>query len=423
LVQWNSQNISGLPTLVGISFANAQFHWKIAMNIANSCLSGKRLLIMQLTTRQIRSEILLVACCILLLQACQGDLMPANNSIDSTVSDDQETTIRFAAEYGAVVRTIESNGIELRIAEAGEGPLVILVHGWPESWFSWRHQITALAQAGYHVVAPDMRGYGGSTIPDQIEDYNILELTADVAGIIDALNAESATLVGHDWGAPIVWQTALLYPQKVNAVVGMSVPFRGRSNNRPARALRQSPDDDFFYTSYFQEPGVAEAEFDAAPRVFIARLFTSRSPGTPTLPPKVTDPRASAGGWIDRLGEPVRLPDWLSETELDYYAAEFSRVGFKGGINYYRNGALNWDLTPQLAGARIQQPALFIAGELDIVNRGATTEDLEATNGPNFDDLRNVILIPGVGHRNQQQAPLETNRYLLTFLDSLHESD
>ena len=362
---------------------------------------------------------LLLLSCIFLLQACQGNLLPAPATSELTTFNEEENTVRLAAKYGAQIRTIESNGIELRIAEAGEGPLVILVHGWPESWFSWRYQLQALALAGYHAVAPDMRGYGGSTIPDEIEDYNILQLTADVAGIVDALNEESATLAGHDWGAPIVWQTALLYPDIINAVVGMSVPYRGRSQNRPSRALRQSPDDDFSYTAYFQEPGVAESEFDAAPRSFIARLFTSRSPGTPTLPPRVTDPRASAGGWLARLGEPERLPDWLSGSELDYYANEFGRVGFRGGINYYRNSSRNWDLTSSLAGARIQQPALFIAGELDIVNRGATVEELRRVNQPNFVELHDVILIPGVGHRNQQQAPLETNKFLLDFLNSL----
>jgi pimeloyl-ACP methyl ester carboxylesterase len=364
---------------------------------------------------------LLLVSCVFLLQACQGILAPAANSRNLTALSDEEVTVRLAAEYGATIRTIESNGINLRIAEAGEGPLVILVHGWPESWFSWRYQIQALAQAGYHAVAPDMRGYGGSTIPDAIEDYNILELAADVAGIVNALNEESATLVGHDWGAPIVWQTALLYPDTINAVVGMSVPFRGRSQSRPSRAIRQAPDEDFFYTAYFQEPDVAETEFDADPRTFIARLFTSRSPGTPTFPPRVTDPRASAGGWIDRLGEPERLPDWLSETELDYYAREFSRVGFRGGINYYRNGSRNWDLTSRLAGAQIQQPALFIAGEVDIVNRGATVQQLREINQPNFVDLHDLILIPGVGHRNQQQAPLETNQLLLGFLNSISD--
>jgi pimeloyl-ACP methyl ester carboxylesterase len=338
---------------------------------------------------------------------------------EGSVIDSQ--TVELAAEFGAEVRTIEANGIELRLVEAGTGPLVILVHGWPESWYSWRHQLPALAQAGYRVVAPDMRGYGGSSLPSAIEDYNIKELTADVAGIVSALGEESAVLVGHDWGAPIVWQTALLYPEKIDAVVGLSVLYGGRSSNKPNRPLRQDPEDDFFYISYFQDPGVAEAEFDADPKSLIARLYTSRSPGTPTHPPEVTDPRASAGGWLKRLGEPMRLPDWLTETDLNYYTSEFKKSGFKGGINYYRNGALNWELTPELAGAMIHQPALFIVGELDIVNRGATKEELEVRAEPHFADLRGIVLQPGIGHRNQQQAPEDTNRLLIEFLNSLDQ--
>ncbi len=330
-----------------------------------------------------------------------------------------DRTAELAARFGGSVRYIESNGIRLRLVEAGQGPLVILVHGWPESWYSWRYQIQALAEAGYHAVAPDMRGYGGSTIPADIEGYNIRELTADVAGIVSAMGEESAVVVGHDWGAPIAWQSALLYPELFHAVVGLNVMYGGRAAERPVRALRQAPDEDFFYTRYFQEPGVAEAEFDTDPRALIARLYTSRSPGTPTHPPEVSDPRADAGGWLPRLGEPIELPDWLSDEDVDYYAGEFARVGFRGGINYYRNTTLNWDLTEELAGKQVTQPALFIAGELDIVNRGASQEELMARGGPHFEDLRGVHLQPGVGHRNQQQAPESSNRLLLEFLDSL----
>ena len=335
------------------------------------------------------------------------------------VSTNTVRTEELAARFGGEVTYVDSNGIRLRLVEAGLGPLVILVHGWPESWYSWRHQLQALADAGYHAVAPDMRGYGGSTIPENIEDYNIIELSADVAGIVSALGEDSAVVVGHDWGAPIAWQSALLYPDVFKAVVGLSVMYGGRSETKPVRAQPQDPDDDFFYTRYFQEPGVAEAEFDANPRALIARLYTSRSPGTPTEPPEITDPRASAGGWIKRLGEPIRLPHWLSEEDLDYYVSEFKKVGFRGGINYYRNGTLNWELTTQLAGKKIGQPALFIAGDLDIVNRGATQDQLEARGRPQFDDLRGVILQAGIGHRNQQQAPEDTNRLLIEFLNSL----
>ncbi|MCH7673127.1 MAG: alpha/beta hydrolase [Proteobacteria bacterium] len=343
----------------------------------------------------------------------------SNEVAQVNVSTHTDRTEELAARFGGEVTYVDSNGIRLRLVEAGIGPLVILVHGWPESWYSWRHQLQALADAGYHAVAPDMRGYGGSSIPENIEDYNIIELTADVAGIVSALGEDSAVVVGHDWGAPIAWQSALLYPDVFKAVVGLSVIYGGRSETRPVQALRQEPDDDFFYARYFQEPGVAEAEFDADPRALIARLYTSRSPGTPTEPPEITDPRASAGGWIKRLGEPIRLPYWLSKEDLDYYVSEFENVGFRGGINYYRNGTLNWELTTQLAGKKISQPALFIAGDLDIVNRGATQDQLEARGRPQFDDLRGVILQAGIGHRNQQQAPEDTNRLLIEFLDSL----
>lgn len=349
-----------------------------------------------------------------LLASCTGE---TTEPPDMTPYIDQTETL--AAQYGGSVRLIESNGISMRIVEAGSGPLVILVHGWPESWYSWRHQLRPLADAGYHVVAPDMRGYGGSARPPNIEDYDILQLTADVAGIVAAVGDTRAIVVGHDWGAPIAWQSALLYPEIFTAVVGMSVIYAGRSPNRPVVKLRQDADDDFFYTSYFQTPGVAEAEFDANPRQLISRLYTSRSPGTPALPPEVTDPRAGAGGWLPRLGEPVRLPDWLSEADLDYYTAQFEWVGFAGGINYYRNSVRNWELTAQLTGVKISQPALFLAGDLDIVNRGATRDELAARMAPHFEDLREVILLPGIGHRVQQQAPVETNRILLEFLRSL----
>ena len=331
-----------------------------------------------------------------------------------------DRTIELAAKYGAQVRTVESNGIRLRIVEAGDGPLVILVHGWPESWYSWRHQFSALAEAGYKVVAPDMRGYGGSAIPSAIEDYNIKELAADVSGIITALGEESAAIVGHDWGAPIAWHTALLYPEKIDAVVGLSVLYGGRSLKKPNRPIRQNPEDEFFYISYFQEPGVAEAEFDNDPEALIARLYTSRSPGTPTHIPEITDTRAIAGGWIKRLGEPVQLPTWLTKQDLDYYVSEFRRSGFEGGINYYRNGTLNWELTSDLDGAKIQQPALFIAGELDIVNQGASQDELEVRAQSHFEDLRGVVLQSGIGHRNQQQAPEDTNRLLIEFLGALN---
>ena len=219
------------------------------------------------------------------------------------------------------LRTIESNGIEMRIAEMGEGPLVLLIHGWPESWYSWRHQIPALAEAGYHAVAPDMRGYGGTDAPESIEEYDIVRLTADVVGIIDALGEERAVVIGHDWGAIVAWHCALLHPDRFSAVVGMSVPYSGRARVSLIDSLKRAYGDNFFYILYYQEPGKAEAEFDADPRGILSRLYLS--PDSPREAPTLTDPKMGAGGWIPRLGKPKGLPDWLTAEDLDYYVGEF----------------------------------------------------------------------------------------------------
>ena len=316
------------------------------------------------------------------------------------------------------LRTIESNGIEMRIAEMGEGPLVLLIHGWPESWYSWRHQIPALAEAGYHAVAPDMRGYGGTDAPESIEEYDIVRLTADVVGIIDALGEERAVVVGHDWGAIVAWHCALLHPDRFSAVVGMSVPYSGRARVSLIDSLKRAYGDNFFYILYYQEPGKAEAEFDADPRGILSRLYLS--PDSPREAPTLTDPKMGAGGWIPRLGKPKGLPDWLTAEDLDYYVGEFQGAGFRGGINYYRNFHRNWEITSELDGVKVGQPALFIAGARDVVIGGADQAQLEASMGAAMEDLRGVTLIPEIGHWVQQEAPEKTNEALLEFLKSLN---
>ena len=314
------------------------------------------------------------------------------------------------------------NGLRMRVAEQGDGPLVLFVHGWPESWYSWRHQIPAVAAAGYHAAAPDMRGYGGTTAPSAAADYDITHLCADLTGLVGVLGEEEAVLVGHDWGAVAGWQCALLEPDVFRAVVNMSVPYRGRSRRSPIEIWQQSFGENFFYILYFQEldengSGIAEAEFDADPEGILSRLYAS--PGTPRNDPEVTDPLRSAGGWIPRLGAPTELPRWLSQEDLDYYVGEFTRAGFRGGISYYRNFHRNWETTPQLDGAHLQQPSLFIAGEQDVVIGGATQEQLEEGMGAVIDDLRGVHLIPDTGHWVQQERPAEVNGLLLEFLASL----
>ncbi len=319
---------------------------------------------------------------------------------------------------GVTFRFIETNGIRMRIAEAGEGPLVVLAHGWPESWYSWRHQLTALAAAGFHAVAPDMRGYGGTDKPDAVEAYDITELAGDVVGILDALGAERAHLVGHDWGSIAAANTALFRPERLESLTLMSVPYTGRPDRPPLQIFTELFGDDFFYILYHNEPGgIAEAEYDADPRGLLSRMYLS--PDSPRHEPEVTDPKRAAGGWIPRLGAPKELPAWLTAADLDHIVATFERSGFRGGVNYYRNFDRNWELTESFAGAAIQVPTAFIAGAQDMVIGGADESALRATMGSTVADLRDIVLIPEVGHWVQQEAPEETSEALLAFVRSV----
>src|SRR5690348_859554 len=234
-------------------------------------------------------------------------------------------------------RTIETNGIRMHIAEQGSGPLVLLCHGFPESWYSYRHQLPALADAGYHAVAPDMRGYGRTERPDAIDRYTLLHLVGDMIGLIDVLGADSAVIVGHDWGAPVAWHSALLRPDRVRGVVGLSVPFHPRGPRPPTTLLAQTPDA-IAYALYFQEPGVAEAEFERDVRGSLARLAYAASAdavrgGAPLFDGMV--PRGA--GMLARAVQSPPLPAWLRAEDLDFYTSEFTRTGFRGGLQWYRN--------------------------------------------------------------------------------------
>lgn len=324
------------------------------------------------------------------------------------------------APKGVKLRTVRANGIKLRIAEMGKGPLVLLVHGWPESWYAWRHQLPALAAAGYRVVAPDMRGYGGSDKPQAIEDYDIQHVTGDLAGLVTALGEETAILVGHDWGAIVCWHAVQLHPQRFTALAAMSVPYGGRDRAPPVQSMKAAYKDNFFYILYFQQPGVAEAEFDADPRGILSRLYLS--PDSPRAAPTITDPKMSAGGWIGRMGAPRGLPSWLTQADLDYLVEEYRRAGFRGGINYYRNFDRNWATTPQLDGAKIRQPTIFLAGEKDSVIARAgppSVERLTAQMSRVCTDFRGVTLFPDTGHWLQQERPAEVNRALVAFVNSV----
>lgn len=320
---------------------------------------------------------------------------------------------------GIHFRFIEIDGIRMRVAEMGDtGPLVILAHGWPESWYSWRHQMPALAAAGYRVAAPDMRGYGQTDAPLAVEQYDIEHLAADMVGLIDSYGEQKAIIIGHDWGALVAWYSVLLHPDRFFALVAMSVPYSGRPARSPIDTWREAFGDNFYYILYHQEPGVAEAEYDADPEGILGRLYLS--PDSPREAPEVTDPRREAGGWIPRLGAPKQLPAWLSRADLDYYVSQFEYAGFRGGINYYRNFHRNWEITPQLSTARIAIPTLFVAGEKDVVIAGASAERLQGAMSRVVDDLRGVVLLPGAGHWVQQERPKETNQAVLDFLRGLN---
>ena len=313
-------------------------------------------------------------------------------------------------------RTIATNGVQLHTLEAGEpgAPLVVLAHGFPELAYSWRHQIPALAAAGYHVLAPDQRGYGRTTCPVDIADYNVAALSGDLIGLLDDVGAEKAVFVGHDWGAPVVWGSAQLHPERVEAVVGMSVPPVPRSKVAPTTAFRAIFGDNFFYMLYFQEPGAADAELGADPRRTITRMLGGLT--------RSDDPAAALlmiapgpAGFIERLPETDGLPSWITPEEVDHYVDEFTRTGFTGGLNWYRNMDRNWELLAEPPAATIEVPAMFIGGTADPV-----LSFMRPDRAPELVTGRyREVLIDGAGHWLQQEKPGQVNELLLDFLSSL----
>ncbi len=297
-------------------------------------------------------------------------------------------------------RTIEANGLRVHLTEAGDGPLVVLCHGFPESWYSWRHQLRALAEAGFHVVAPDMRGYGRTDAPAEIEKYTMLHMVGDMVGVVDALGAEQAVIAGHDWGAPIAWHSALLRPDRFRAVIGLSVPYRPRGPVPPTTLMPQN-DEALFYQLYFQKPGVAEAELESDPRAAICNLLYAASGDAPrdesrgALPLGMVSRR---GGFLSNLQSPASLPSWLTEADLDFYAGEFARTGFRGGLNWYRNIDRNWELLAPLAGARVTVPAIYVAGDRDLVVGFRGASELIANLKSFVPELRRTLMLPRCGH-------------------------
>jgi pimeloyl-ACP methyl ester carboxylesterase len=320
---------------------------------------------------------------------------------------------------GITHRFIETNGIRMHVAEKGSGPLVLLCHGFPESWYSWRHQISALADADFHVVVPDMRGYGQTDAPEAIDQYSMLHLVGDMVGVLDALAEDTAVIAGHDWGAPVAWHSALLRPDRFRAVIGLSVPYRPRGKVRPTTVMPRT-DDAVFYQLHFQVPGAAETELEEDVRTSIRGIVlanSGESTGDPAgfgMVPKVAGlrPRIRAAGL-------AALPGWLTETDLDFYVGEFARTGFRGGLNWYRNIDRNWEILAPFAGAKVAVPALHVVGERDLVLTFPGAKELVDNLRTFVPRLQETIMLPGCGHWTQQERPDAVNAAMIGFLHGL----
>ncbi|MET8685224.1 alpha/beta hydrolase [Streptomyces sp. NPDC004732] len=310
------------------------------------------------------------------------------------------THVTIAEWESVATREVTSGDVTLRVFDHGDGrpgrPPVVLCHGFPELAFSWRHQLFALASAGYRVLVPDMRGFGGSGRPADPDAYDILTLCGDLTAVLDDVGADDAVFVGHDWGAAVVWQLALAHPERVRAVAGMSVPVARRAPAPPIPILRKRLGDDF-YMVWFQEPGVA----DAALSRNVRRTLTAKE--------------IWSARWAGRDEAPTSPPPWLDDEELAYYVDTFEHTGFTGGLNYYRNLDRNWELTEHLADRRITQPSLFITGSKDPVGQFMPTKDHDLM----LTDQRGHLVLDGAGHWIQQQRPEDVNAALLEFLSTV----
>lgn len=317
-------------------------------------------------------------------------------------------------------RSLSANGIRIHAVEQGEGPLVLLVHGFPESWYSWRHQLTALAEAGYRAVAIDVRGYGRSSQPSAVSAYRMLCHVGDNVAVVQALGAETAVVVGHDWGAPIAATSALLRPDVFTGLGLLSVPYAPRGRIRPLEAFRALGGDEQFYMEYFQEPGIAEAEIEADVRSWLLGFYYTASGDAPRREDGQTMATVPAGGELrDRLTVPDVLPEWLTEADLDLYVGEFERAGFAGGLNRYRNLDRDWEDLAAFAGQPIRVPAVFVGGERDGPTRwGARAIERFPETLPN---LYASHVLDGCGHWTQQERPADVNRILIEFLESTRD--
>jgi len=312
-------------------------------------------------------------------------------------------------------RTVETNGITMHVAEQGTGPLVVLLHGFPESWYSWRHQLDSLAAAGYHAVAPDLRGYGGTMAPADPAVYTHLHLAGDVVGLLGDLGEGPAVVVGHDWGAPLAWNTALFRPDLVRGVAGLSVPYvpRGDVDVLTTMGVLLGESN---YQAYFQHQGVAEAALEADPQRFLRRFVYAISGDNPDPADLSFPPGAD---FVGTLADPAELPAWFTADDLAFYTAEFTRTGFRGALNWYRASLANHELLAPFHGAPLTVPALYVGGERDPVVNWTGMRDLISIMSMFVPHLTKAVLLDGCGHWTQQERPTEVDALLLEFLGGL----
>ena len=322
---------------------------------------------------------------------------------------------------GVTLKTTKANNIHMRYAEIGSGPLVLFCHGWPESWYSWRHQLQAVSAAGFRCVAPDMRGYGGTEAPEPIDQYTLFHLVGDMTELVKVVSEKNggetkAIIVGHDWGAPVAWHAALWRPDLFTAVCAMSVPYAPPGYVDILSALEKLGINDF-YLQYFQKPGVPEAELQQDIRGALRRLYFTAS-GDLVEKDKGFG-RLPGGTLLGNTVDPEKLPSWLTEADLDYYTGEFSRAGFRGGLNWYRNLRRNWEFAGPWRGQPIRQPSLFIAGSRDGVLRFPAAKAQMDAYPTTLPGLRGSHILEGAGHWVQQEQPAEVNKLLIDFLKGL----
>jgi len=322
------------------------------------------------------------------------------------------TEIRF--------RTVRNGDTSLRVAIQGSGPLILCVHGWPELWYSWRHQMRHFADLGYTVASMDVRGYGGSDKPEAIAAYTLAELAGDAAAVVHALSDTPAILFGHDWGAPIAYATALLHSERVSAVAGLSVPFRPAGDMSMLDVMRQVFAGRFFYMLYFQQPDIPEAELEADIPKALRTIYYSASGDAPRASFIMEKPEDA--GFLDGMVNPDALPEWMSAADLQIYAEAFAAGGFRGPINRYLAQDLDFQASRAAAGMLLSQPSCFIGGDRDPVRDMIEGVDMYADIESGYRDLRINELVAGAGHWVQQEAPQETNAILERFIRSLDQS-